>query len=239
MHNLQSNRLIVALLIVSVGLMGYTSFAPPASGPTQPGIVATVDLEAIFAGANVQKAADARLQDTANRLNADGTEKGKALKQIEKDLDELPQASEKYKQLLDKYSLESHKYRAYIEFCKAKIGIERAKAIRETYDQIKQSVARLSSSNGYAIVLADDSVVQIPLGNAEDTTRQISARKIVYASPTVSITQMVISDMNAAFTAAGGVVPPMPAPLPPPNAGGDAADKPSKPNKPANGGKTP
>jgi hypothetical protein len=54
----------------------------------------------------------------------------------------------------------------------------------------------------------DDSINEIPTAGEEETNRQISARRMVYTSAAVDITEELIAHMNKSFKASGGVVPP-------------------------------
>ncbi len=57
----------------------------------------------------------------------------------------------------------------------------------------------LAEQEGYALVVVDDSIVDFQSGTEADMMRQISARRMLYASPRVDITDALIMQMNNAF----------------------------------------
>jgi hypothetical protein len=56
----------------------------------------------------------------------------------------------------------------------------------------------MATSNGYDLVLVNDSLAEIPPGTEEELNRQISARRILFANPRIDLTDELIAYMNAA-----------------------------------------
>lgn len=200
---------IALLLTVIVAAVAYQGMAErqSASGPTQPSIIAAFDLEKTFNSLDEKKAADAALLKLAEDLQGGGTQQANDLKQQKEALEDLSRGSDKYSQLLEKLSQDSQYYQAYIEYCRVKIDIERARNMKRLYLTIRQAVDQMARENQYSVVFVDDSIAEIPPGNEEETNRQISARRMVYTSPEIDITDELINRMNKAFKDAGGVVP--------------------------------
>lgn len=189
--------------LVTIGTVGgYYALAirPALVGPTQPAIIATFDLEKTFNALDEKKRSDETLIKLANDLKARGDEMAKALKQIETELEDHVPGGKKHNELLERLSQESGSYQAYIEFCKIKVEAEKSRVTMRIYASIKAAVTQMARENNYAAVFVDDSIAEIPLNlSVEETTRQISARRLVYTSSEIDITDPLISRMNVEF----------------------------------------
>lgn len=192
------NRPAVALLASIVALLGYQSWAMRNQEKLTPAVVACVDLEKVFNGLSAKTAADEHLKQVAEQLTAEGNRKAEAIKQMEADLNDLAEGSPRYRELQDNALLEAQKYRAYVEFSRAKIDSERSRTIKRIYLDIRKAAEEMGNTNGYDLVLVNDSLAEIPPGTEEEMNRQISARRILFASPRIDITAEVVAYMNAA-----------------------------------------
>ena len=212
----RQNLPTLLLMAVLIALLGYQSVAnrteadPAPQATTGSGKIATFDLEKTFNSLDQKKAADATLLAVAETMNAEGEAEHKKIKLMEAELEDHLEGTPKFKELLEKYSQASYQYRALLEFDKAKIDRERAKTLKRIYVDIRNAVAVMAQERGYDIVFVDDSINEIPAAGEEETNRQISARRMVYTSASVDITQELIAHMNKAFKDNGGVVPPTP-----------------------------
>jgi Skp family chaperone for outer membrane proteins len=185
----------VVLVGVLMALLGYQVAANrpvAASGP-----VATFDLERLFNALLEKQAAFEELPRIARDLEARGEEQRKQLEHV--------RGSAKYKELEDRLEAATHNYRAYVEFSRVKLESERGRRLKNTYLSIRRGVREFANANGYALVLVDDSVAEIPPGTLEDLNRQISARRVMYSG--VDITDALTAYMNDAYVAAGGTQP--------------------------------
>lgn len=203
------NPLSIVLLAAIAALIGYQSAArrPTATpAPEQapgPMLIAAFDLEKTFNSLEEKKAADADLQRIADGMKKQTDADGKVLKTMETELEDLQAGTPKHKELMENLVLKTHEYQAQIEFFKAKIDVERARMMKQVYMNIRKAAEQLAKERGYAIVFVDDSIAPIPPGTEEEINRQISARRMVYVNPQVSVTEELISRMNNAFKMAG------------------------------------
>jgi Skp family chaperone for outer membrane proteins len=163
-----------------------------------PAVVVCVDLEKVFNGLTAKTNADAHLRKLGEEQIAESNKKAEAIKQMEADLADLAAGSARYRELQDQALLEAQKYRAYVEFSRAKIDAERSRTIKRIYGDIKKAADEMATSNGYDLVLVNDSLAEIPPGTEEEMNRQISARRILFANPRIDLTDELIAYMNAA-----------------------------------------
>jgi len=198
------NRPSTILLLAIVALVGYQSLANRAAPPTlSPAVVATVNLDQVFKGLNVKTKADNDLKVLATDLNDKALGKEKELKQLKADLDDHQPGSPAYQQIEQKAVLAAEQYKGFMDFCKAKIDIEQGRTLRRIYLDIKKAAQQMADSNGYDIVFVDDSQAELPTAGQEETNRQISARRMLYVSRRIDITDALVVEMNKGQAPAG------------------------------------
>lgn len=193
----------MALLAVAfVGVAGYQSLAiRNLEAMLNPAIVATVDLEQVFNNLDEREAADAELQELAERLQRQGDERSDEIDRLREDLEIYAEGTEEHQEMLTELAKTSHDYRAFVEFGRMRIDASKAVTLRQIYTSIKQSVRREAEAKGYDVVFVNDSLSPLPTADEEETSRQISARRMLYSSPQLDITQDIIDRMNAEFNA--------------------------------------
>lgn len=198
------NVSVVALAMGLAAAFGYHALEANRRplGPTGPTTIATFDLEHTFNTIEQKKQADAALTKMAADFQTQADEATRKLQQMENELDDHVPGSARHRELLEKLSLAAHEYKAQNEYFTAKLDIEHARVIKNIYQVIRETAAQLARENGYAVVFVDDSIAEIPPGSREDINRQISARRMVYTSDEVDVTEALIARLNAAHQAA-------------------------------------
>ncbi len=192
------NWLVVAGLLGMVALVGFRS---PASRPPVPSLatVATVDLERLFSNLDEKGAADISLQALADDLQQESEAKSREIELLEQNLDLFPAGSEQYQEATEQFLEATVKLQSFVEFGRGKIDFRKGVTLKRLYMSIKEATRLLAEREGYAVVLVDDSIVNLQSGTEADMIRQISARRMLYASPRVDITDALIMQMNNAF----------------------------------------
>jgi Skp family chaperone for outer membrane proteins len=195
-----------SVLLVFVGmLLAYQTWANrPPIGPTKPTIIATFDLERTFNDIEQKKASFDELAKLGQDLEAKRLEAAKKIQEMDADLKDHVPGSQRYREILDQLSAAAREHRATTEFYKVKLDVERARAIKRIYLDIRKAVEEIAKENGYGVVFVDDSITEIPDSAEEEMRRQISARRMAYTSDELDITDALIERMNAAFKADGG-----------------------------------
>ncbi len=192
------NWLVVAGLLGVVALVGVRA---PASRPPVPslGTVATVDLERVFSNLDEKSAADIRLQALADDLQKESAAQSRDIELLEQNLDLFPAGSEKYQEAMKQFLETTVKLQSLVEFGRGKIDFRKGVTLKRLYTSIKEATRLLAEREGYAVVVVEDSIVDLQSGTEADMIRQISARRMLYASPRVDITDALIMQMNDAF----------------------------------------
>jgi len=198
--NIRRNWPIVALALALVTLIGYQAAAIRHLEQLKPAVVATVDLERVFNRIDERQEADTELTELANDLQKNIDAKVRRINALEEELEVYEQGSDKHQETLEELSLLSLEYQADVEWSRQMIEFQRAVNLRRIYSSIREFMETEANERGIDIVFVDDTVVELPPGDEEETTRQISARRMLYTNPAIDITDEVIQRMNAEFS---------------------------------------
>ncbi|UCD73847.1 MAG: OmpH family outer membrane protein [Phycisphaerales bacterium] len=200
--NERFNGPIVAVLVAIAALVTYESTATRNMAPLGPAVIACVDLERAFNELAERAQARTDLEDMVAQLDARGQELRDRADMLEEDIQNYAAGSEAHQNAMEAATLAAYEFQGFIEFVKRKIDAEGARMVRNLYGKIKKAVRAMSEENGYDIVFVDDSSVELPIGVSEaEMTRQISARRMLYANPQLDVTDDLITRMNNAFAA--------------------------------------
>lgn len=104
------------------------------------------------------------------------------------------------------------------QFSQKKLDETRGELRRELYMKIVDAVQKLAQQNNYALVMASDESVKIPLADPETVARAISFKRMLFVDKALDITNEVVNTMNNDYKA--GVTTPAPA-----KGGGQSAPK--------------
>jgi Skp family chaperone for outer membrane proteins len=188
------------LLVLLAGLMAYQTQAHRASSSAPPTAVATVNIERLFQNLDERSAADTRLKALAEELDAETQRRQEEIKRLSDELEIYAPGSKQHQELNEQIALKGYQLQAHLDFAARKLDNEKAKFFRGLYARIKQAVAATASENGYDVVFVDDSVVELPRDATEqEMKRQISARRMLYATNQIDITEQLVERMNREF----------------------------------------
>jgi Skp family chaperone for outer membrane proteins len=190
--------LIMAGLFIS--LAAYQSVAiRNLEALIKPAVLVTVDLERVFNNLDEREAADVELQRLAEQLQSQGNRRAEEIDGIREDLEIYTPGSDEHQEMLTKLAMTSHDYRAFVEFSRMRIDASKAVTMRRIYSSIKAAVEREAQAKGYDVVFVNDSLAPLPTADEVETSRQISARRMLYSNPQLDITQDIITRMNNEF----------------------------------------
>jgi Skp family chaperone for outer membrane proteins len=193
------------LLAVLAGVIGHTTKANRPSAPSAPTVVASLNLETVFQGLEERAAADAKLTALAEGYDAEGQKRRDEIELLRQDLDLYAPGSPQFHEASQDVGRKGFELQAYLDFAVRKLDAEKSRSLRDIYASLKEAVESVANDNGYDVVFVDDSVVDLPANASEtETMRQISARRMLYTSDVIDITQEVIARMNADFATAQG-----------------------------------
>ena len=168
----------------------------PQAPATEPARIATIDLEKTYNSLERFAAAQATIKAAADELEKKVKAAEATVKDLEAELESFQPGSDAQAAAIQKLQIAVGEFRAVQEFSRAKLELERARALRDTYLAIKDSARRLAERDGYDYILLDDSLPEMDLKNATQTMQQISARRFIYATPKADATTALVGLMN-------------------------------------------
>lgn len=192
-----------AALAVAALLVGH-QLRPATAVPQDPSRVATVDLERVFNSIERYSQLQTKLKAYADELDAKVKAAESTVKDLEAELESYQAGSEAQGQAIAKLQSALGEFRAVQQFANAKLEIERARALRETYLAIKDAARRLAESESLDYIMLDDSLPEMDPANAQKTMQQISARRFIFASPKSDATDRLVALMNDEWKKANG-----------------------------------
>jgi Skp family chaperone for outer membrane proteins len=196
------NLSTIVLFGLLISALGVQSYALGRANP-RPSVIATVDLEAVFDGLSERNAADVALTTMAEELQAEMDAQSEAIDLLEEEVNAYPVGSDKHQEALGKLQLASLEHQAFVEFSRRKVDVEKALVLKRLYLSIKRASAVMAQEMGYDIFFVDDSRSPIPDSTEAEVRRQISARRMLFASPEIDVTDDLIARMNDAFSSGG------------------------------------
>ena len=123
-----------------------------------PSVIATVNLERVFQNLDEKGAADIKLQQIADDLEAEGRAMKQEIDLNEQDLDLFAPGTPKYQAALEAWTLGTLRYQSFIEFGRRKIDVQKALTLKNIYQSIKTATAVIAEENSNDMVFLDDSI---------------------------------------------------------------------------------
>lgn len=189
-------RLEVVAAVAAAGILLGHQLRPAAPTPSDPTRVATVDLERVFNSIDRYAESQAKMKAFADELDAKVKAAEANVKELEAELESYQNGSPAQTQAITKLQSALGEFRAVQQFANARLEIERAKSLRETYGAIKEAARRLAERDGLDYIMLDDSLPEMDPSNAQKTMQQISARRFIFASPKTNVTERLVALMN-------------------------------------------
>jgi len=216
-------RPTLALAALVAGLAALSLNAATAQAPvgsSQPLKVGIVDLGKL--GDGLKEAADANDRLKAQHTAAQGRldEVVNLLKQKQQDMENMrDKNSQAYLNLWSDAAELNVQARARKEALEKVFDQQKGIVTADMYVKMIDAIGELARQEGYDLIMVDDRGLTPPSDRGADAVGQvIQARKVLFASPRLDITQQVITFMNNRYTPSS-TRPPAPPPAIPPAPG--------------------
>ncbi|HIA72448.1 MAG TPA: hypothetical protein EYO01_07125 [Phycisphaerales bacterium] len=188
---------IVALLVV--GSMAWQSQALRRVDTAKPAVLVSVDFGRVFNSLEERSFEQEKAQALINRIDEDLLRRRKHIEDYEQELELYTAGSEKWQDLVKQQQLELVEYESMGEYRNLRAAREESKGLRSIYKNIRKACAELSKQNGWDYVFVNDLIAPMPEGDDVDMDSVISSRRMLYANPTMDVTDALIEHMNASF----------------------------------------
>ncbi|MHC5005493.1 MAG: OmpH/Skp family outer membrane protein [Planctomycetota bacterium] len=205
MNRLARSLRLPSLLLAAVAVTAvvYDSVGARTS-VQQPTTTATVNLARVLDGLEQRADAEVRLNGMAEEVRAERDRREAEMKQLQ---DQLAAATDPKVAIgiEEQLALASLNFQAWVRFKTDQLDIERALLLQDLYRSIKQSIAELAETEGYDLVVVDDSQGELGWSNEARLSReaqilqQIRGRRLLYTTSGIDITDDLVARMNNKF----------------------------------------
>jgi Skp family chaperone for outer membrane proteins len=198
----------VALVAAGVALAGvamsaYSNASRLAATPTS---VAVVDMQKAINGLDElkarneanQKKADARVAELT-KIRDEITKQGK---ELEKSAEMAPAGNSDIINKRAELMVRAQTLDAQANAYKQLTRLDAGDVLRDMHGKVLAGIDAIAKREGIDIVIADDRALELPNpGTDEDVGRAINSRRLLYATPTVDLTQRVLTQVNNDYNA--------------------------------------
>lgn len=192
----RSNKTFLWAALALATIVGYQALAMRQVVAARPAQVVWIDIERVFAGLNARARADRELGEISDNLKATADAKRAEINKTREELEVLPKGTANYKQAEESLLQMSLEYQGYQEYANRKLEQAKARILGEIYNQIRDGSKKLAIENNFDYVFVNDSLGELVAATEQEMNRQISARRMLYATEEFDATDMLIAMMN-------------------------------------------
>jgi Skp family chaperone for outer membrane proteins len=204
---IRRNNLSLIIMVLALGAIASYQALAQRGAAISPPIVATVRIEPLFDGLHQRAEAKTVISALEEDLIAKQGQRQETINQLEIELEDVVAANRR-EELTDKIAMERMKHKFWFQEARMELEVEKALRLQELYKSVKEAIADLAESEGYDIVMLNDSSDELPFDRESrmpaqiQILQQIATRKMLYLSPATDVTEDLIVRMNNAFRAA-------------------------------------
>jgi len=185
------------MLTIATALFGQQ----PATGVN----VAVISLPDVSERYIKTSALEAKFEKRRQELNKKRDDMNDKINKLKKSLqEELKPGTEAFDQRQKELALQQAELQWFLDTQSKKVDAGLAEALRSIYEDIQHMVAQVAKERHLDIVLASDALPPQPPSNANQVRQQILLQKVIYWSPQVDITDVVVERLNTAYKASPG-----------------------------------
>ena len=190
---------IYTIALVVVGGVAWQTQAIRRLAPSEPAVLVSIDFERVFGALEERVFEQGRAQAIVDAMTADIDARRIHIENYEQEFELYEPGSDKWQEFMQGQQLEVLEYQAQVEYRNMRAAREESKGMRRVYEHIQEATAVLAKENGWDYVTVNDAAVALPVGDNVDMGIEISNRRLLYANPTLDVTDTLIEFMNASF----------------------------------------
>lgn len=167
----------------------------------KPTAVAVCNIEQVVEALTEKQQLDAEMKQHRDALAAEQQSRQKRIEKLEFDLNALKPGTDAYKQKQEELQRAALELQVWTRFEQARAGRELGLQTERLYRKILEAIGRVGQDNGYDVVLFRESNVDMQFENPQQLSALIQLRKVLYANPSIDLTDQVIQRMNNEYEA--------------------------------------
>ena len=195
----------VSMVLLAV-VAGYEVFAGRAAAPA-PAVVTVVRIKPLFDGLKERADAEAAVDRLLGEIETEAQARQEAIEALRQEYSNTVDATER-EALADTIAMETLKNDSWLQTAKQKHELDKAVYLQDLYKKIFDAIQTLALTEGYDLVIVDDSGAALPFYRSsrvlpqDQVRQQLTRRKVLFVNPTLDITEDLIMRMNNEFNAA-------------------------------------
>lgn len=194
---------ILTAALIAAGSLVWRAGAQAGASAAAPAKVATVDLTRVFEGLDERLIRQDELKAYIEQQNSRLKQIGSRLEQATADLELLVVGTPERR----RKSEEVVRMRVDLEvegrFSEQLVDRRKAEVFAELFTKVEAASGVVARAQGFDLILSDDRSAAVPSNSEAETQAVMRNRRVLYAGPTVDLTDAVIRHMNNAWNAGG------------------------------------
>lgn len=197
--NRHMNKYIVSIALIAGMVLAFQTatgrFAPPATA------LGTIDLPRVIDALDEWKAEVARATASSEQFATDIETRTKEAEVLRADLEDFVPGTDKFEDAQRSLKRATINLKAFMLNAERRELATKTRSVLRIYDHIRTSAGQLADRDGYGLILVDDSAIAINEQSA-DVLGEISSRRVLYAQPTLDVSDVLVAFMNEQWKAA-------------------------------------
>ena len=200
------NLPVFVIVILLAVVAGYEVFAGRAAAPG-PAVVAVVRIGPLFDGLKQRAEAAAGVDQLLGEIETEVQARKESIEALREEHSNTVDAADR-ETLADEIALETLKNDFWLQTAKREHELDKAIRLQDLYKKVFDAIQTLAMTEGYDIVIVDDSGDELPFDRSSrvvpqvQVLQQLARRKVLFVNPTLDITEDLIMRMNNEFNAA-------------------------------------
>ncbi len=194
--NLNRNTFAICFtaIVLAMGLAFHGYATRPM--PTEPAVVAIVNVQELFDKARLRLDAEKQIAREMEPFRVKMEDMQAEIEGLQDDVQLFATGSDERTKAEALLLEKSFEYRGYVEIAKQVEAMHQAEALRGIYSKIRTGAKEVAEANNIDLVFVDDSTGELNGMNQEQMNAQIGARRLLYATRELDITDELIVLLN-------------------------------------------
>ncbi len=164
--------------------------------------VAVCDVVHIFGEYEKAQNIIAELEAKRQSIERENNQRQQQMANLQAELESYRPGSEQFAKTRDQIERLAIEHQAWLEYQRAITMRKHHQRTRDIYDEILKKVRQVAEHSGYDLVLFRSQEAVMPTQSTSELLEEIERRQVLYASPRIDITDVVLDGLNAGYEAA-------------------------------------
>jgi Skp family chaperone for outer membrane proteins len=185
-----------AIFLAALLVMGFAGQrALRADNAPPPTRLAVINLVKAFEALTEKTDGDHEIAEIVQKITDERTAREKEVKGLQDELKAYHEGSKEFDDTSEKLMSKSIEYDAFVRFSDQKIMLEQRVRTAAIYRKMNAALSDYSKANGIALVLVQDDM-DVNARSQQELLQKITLRKVIYADPSLDITDRLVDKMN-------------------------------------------